>query len=56
MLMGLALMVFVGGIGGAVLGIANRSLRRRFPYGPFMLVGAAAAVVVGPWLAEGLGY
>ena len=56
MLMGLALMVIVGGVGGAVLGIANRSLRRRFPYGPFMLVGAAAAVVVGPWLAAGLGY
>jgi len=56
MLMGLALMVFVGAIGGVVLGIAYRSIRRRFPYGPFMLVGAAAAVVVGPLLAEGLGY
>ena len=56
MLMGLALMVFVGGIGGVVLGIANRSLRRRFPYGPFMLVGAALAVVAGPWLAQSLGY
>jgi leader peptidase (prepilin peptidase)/N-methyltransferase len=56
MLMGLALMVLIGGIGGAVLGIAKRSLRRRFPYGPFMLVGAALAVVAGPWLAAGLGY
>ena len=56
MLMGLALMVIIGGLGGAVLAIANRSLRRRFPYGPFMLVGAAAAVVAGPWLARGLGY
>jgi leader peptidase (prepilin peptidase)/N-methyltransferase len=56
MLIGLALMVFVGGIGGAVLGIASRSLHRRFPYGPFMLVGAAAAVPLGPWLAGGLGY
>jgi len=56
MLMGLALMVFVGAIGGVVLGIANRSLRRRFPYGPFMLVGAALAVVAAPWLAIGLGY
>lgn len=56
MLTGLALMVFVGGIGGVVLGVANRSLRRRFPYGPFMLVGAALAVVAGPWLASGLGY
>ena len=56
MLMGLALMVIIGGLGGAVLAVANRSLRRRFPYGPFMLVGAAAAVVAGPWLARGLGY
>jgi leader peptidase (prepilin peptidase)/N-methyltransferase len=56
LLMGLGLMVFIGGIGGVVLGIANRSLRRRFPYGPFMLVGAAAAVLVGPALARGLGY
>ena len=56
MLMGLALMVLLGGLGGAVLAVANRSLRRRFPYGPFMLVGAAAAVVAGPWLAAGLGY
>jgi leader peptidase (prepilin peptidase)/N-methyltransferase len=56
MLMGLALMVLIGGLGGAVLALVNRSLRRRFPYGPFMLVGAAAAVVAGPWLARGLGY
>jgi len=56
MLMGLALMVFVGGIGGVVFSIAHRSVRRRFPYGPFMLVGALLAVLVGPELARGLGY
>ena len=56
MLMGLALMVFVGGIGGLVLAIVHRSLRRRFPYGPFMLVGALLAVLVGADLARGLGY
>jgi leader peptidase (prepilin peptidase)/N-methyltransferase len=56
MLMGLALMVFIGGLGGVVLGLVHRSLRRRFPYGPFMLVGAALAVVAGPWLARSLGY
>jgi leader peptidase (prepilin peptidase)/N-methyltransferase len=56
LLMGLALMLFVGGIGGAVLGMASRSLRRRFPYGPFMLVGALLGVLLGPWLAAGLGY
>jgi leader peptidase (prepilin peptidase)/N-methyltransferase len=54
--LGLALMVLVGGLGGVVLGIANRSLRRRFPYGPFMLLGAALAVVAAPELARGLGY
>ncbi len=54
--MGLALMVFVGGIGGVMLALLNRSLRRRFPYGPFMLVGAALAVLVSPWLARSLGY
>jgi leader peptidase (prepilin peptidase)/N-methyltransferase len=53
---GLALMVLAGGLGGVVLGVVNRSLRRRFPYGPFMLVGAAAAVLVAPELARGLGY
>ncbi len=56
LLMGLGLMVFAGGIGGVVLALVKRSLRRRFPYGPFMLVGAALAVLVGPWLARGLGY
>ena len=56
MLIGLGLMVIVGGLGGAVLGIVHRSLRRRFPYGPFMLVGAALSVLIGPWLARGLGY
>ena len=56
MLMGLALMLFVGGIGGVVLSLAHRSMRRRFPYGPFMLVGALLAVLVGPELARGLGY
>jgi leader peptidase (prepilin peptidase)/N-methyltransferase len=56
MLIGLGLMVIVGGLGGAVLGIVHRSLRRRFPYGPFMLVGAVLAVLSGPWLARSLGY
>lgn len=53
---GLALMVAVGGLGGLVLGIAHRSLRRRYPYGPFMLVGALLAVLAGPTMMAGLGY
>ncbi len=56
MLTGLALMVLLGGLGGAVLGLRDRSLRKRFPYGPFMLVGAATAGLAGPWIARGLGY
>lgn len=55
-LTGLALMVLLGGLGGAVLGLRDRSLRKRFPYGPFMLVGAATAGLAGPWIARGLGY
>lgn len=55
-LVGLGLMVFVGGLGGVVLSLVRRSLRRRYPYGPFMLVGAAVAVVAAPAIAAGLGY
>ncbi len=56
LLMGLALILLVGGIGGLVIGLVTRDLRRRVPYGPFMLVGAAASVVAGDWLARSLGY
>jgi leader peptidase (prepilin peptidase)/N-methyltransferase len=56
LLMGLALILVVGGLGGLVLGLVTRDLRRRVPYGPFMLIGAALSVVIGPWLARGLGY
>ncbi|WP_445255758.1 prepilin peptidase [Nocardioides aurantiacus] len=53
---GLGLMVFLGGLGGVVLSLLRRSLRRRYPYGPFMLVGAALAVLAAPAIATGLGY
>ena len=56
LLMGLTLILLVGGIGGLALGIVTRDLRRRVPYGPFMLIGSALSVVIGPWLARGLGY
>src|SRR3954452_24409234 len=56
LLMGLALILVVGGVGGLLLGILTRDLRRRVPYGPFMLIGSALSVVIGPWLAQGLGY
>lgn len=56
LLMGLALIVFVGAIGGLALALVRGSLRARVPYGPSMLVGATLAVLVGPWLATSLGY
>jgi leader peptidase (prepilin peptidase)/N-methyltransferase len=56
LLAGLALIQFVGAIGGLVMAFVRGSLRARVPYGPFMLVGAAIAVVAGPWLARSLGY
>ena len=56
LVVGLFAMVLLGGVGGAVLTVVHRSLRRRYPYGPFMVVGAGLAVVSGPWLARSLGY
>jgi leader peptidase (prepilin peptidase)/N-methyltransferase len=55
-LIGLALIVFIGGIGGLVLGLVRRNLRARVPYGPAMLLGAGFAVPFAPWLAQSLGY
>jgi leader peptidase (prepilin peptidase)/N-methyltransferase len=57
MLMGLALIVIVvGGLGGLLVVVVRRNARGRVPYGPFMLIGAALSVVLGPWLAQSLGY
>lgn len=53
---GLMLMVLLGGVAGVVLTARDRSLRRRFPYGPAMLVGAALAVVVAVPVARAAGY
>lgn len=56
MVIGLLLMLVVGALGGVALTLRHRSMRRRFPYGPFMLIGAALAVVLAPDLARALGY
>jgi leader peptidase (prepilin peptidase)/N-methyltransferase len=57
MLMGLALIVIVvGGLGGLLIVAIRRNVRGRVPYGPFMLIGAGLSVVIGPWLAQSLGY
>ena len=46
----------LGGVGGALLSLLRIVNRKRFPFGPFMLVAALAAVAVGPWIASRFGY
>ena len=46
----------VGGVGGALLSVLRLVDRRRFPFGPFMLVAAVLAVACGPWVTDRLGY
>jgi leader peptidase (prepilin peptidase)/N-methyltransferase len=46
----------VGGVGGAVLAALKVVKRKRFPFGPFMLLGALLGVAAGPELLAGLGY
>jgi leader peptidase (prepilin peptidase)/N-methyltransferase len=46
----------VGGLGGALLSLLRIVNRKRYPFGPFMLVAALGAVALGPWVADQLGY
>jgi leader peptidase (prepilin peptidase)/N-methyltransferase len=46
----------LGGVGGALLSLLRIVNRKRFPFGPFMLVAAVLAVAFGPWLTGRLGY
>lgn len=46
----------IGGVGGALLGVLKIVDRKRFPFGPFMLVAAVLGVAFGPWIATSLGY
>lgn len=46
----------IGGLGGALLGALKIVNRKRFPFGPFMLVAAVLGVAFGPWIATSLGY
>lgn len=46
----------IGGLGGALLSLLRIVNRKRFPFGPFMLVAALLAVALGPWIAGRLGY
>jgi leader peptidase (prepilin peptidase)/N-methyltransferase len=46
----------LGGVGGALLSLLRIVNRKRFPFGPFMLVAAVLAVALGPWVADRFGY
>ena len=40
----------LGGVGGALLSLARIVHRKHVPFGPFMLVGALAGLLLGDWL------
>lgn len=46
----------IGGLGGALLSVLRIVDRKRFPFGPFMLVAAVLAVALGPWVSDRFGY
>lgn len=46
----------IGGLGGVLLGALKMVNRKRFPFGPFMLVAAVCGVAFGPWIATTVGY
>lgn len=46
----------LGGFGGLLLSALRLVDRKRFPFGPFMLVAALVGVVSGPVVARSLGY
>lgn len=46
----------LGGVGGALLSLLRIVDRKRFPFGPFMLVAAVLAVALGPWVSDRFGY
>lgn len=48
--------VLLGGLGGLVLTLVNRSFRKRFSYGPFMIAGAFLAMAFGSAITDALGY
>jgi leader peptidase (prepilin peptidase)/N-methyltransferase len=46
----------LGGLGGGLLGLLKVVNRKRFPFGPFILIASVVGVATGPWLATSLGY
>ena len=55
-IIGIEAAFLIGGLGGALLSGLRIVDRKRFPFGPFMLVAALVAVAVGPWVAGRFGY
>ncbi|HET7684195.1 MAG TPA: A24 family peptidase [Marmoricola sp.] len=56
LLVGIYAAFVIGGVGGLLLSVLRIVDRKRFPFGPFMLVGAVIGVVAGPGVAESLGW
>ena len=56
LLVGVYAAFLIGGFGGLLLSRLRVVQRKRFPFGPFMLVGALVGVVFGPAVVAGLGY
>jgi leader peptidase (prepilin peptidase)/N-methyltransferase len=48
--------ILLGGFGGVLLALVRRSLRRRYPYGPFMVTGAFLGILLGHAFAVWRGY
>jgi leader peptidase (prepilin peptidase)/N-methyltransferase len=42
----------VGGVGGLLLGMVGRTVKRKYPFGPFMLVGALIGLIWGQPFAD----
>lgn len=56
LLVGVYAAFLIGGFGGLLLSRLRIVHRKRFPFGPFMLVGAVVGVLFGPAVLAGLGY
>lgn len=56
LLVGVYAAFLIGGFGGLLLSRLRLVQRKRFPFGPFMLVGAVVGVAFGPAVVAGLGY
>jgi leader peptidase (prepilin peptidase)/N-methyltransferase len=56
LLLGIYAAFIIGGVGGLLLSVFRIVDRKRFPFGPFMLVAAVLGVVAGPGVAASLGW